>query len=157
MPASEAARFWAQKAEDRKQFTSDIRITQPTYFNIEFDSSIADLYEIELSEEEMEEGVRQWANTLIGSVIDTEVTTENMKCYVQAKWRHIATPTVTKVAGIFLFQFHSATDMMEILEGPTSFVFDKPLMLKQYEAVMVLGNQLFNSCLMWLRFPRLGF
>lgn len=109
---------------------------------MEFDSSITDLDEIELSEEEMEEVMKQWANTLIGSMIGNEVTTENMEHYVKAKWRHIATPTITKVAGIFLYHFHSAADVVEVLEGPASFVFDKPLLLKKYEAGMVLGKHL---------------
>lgn len=81
---------------------------------------------------------------------------ENVERYVKAKWRDIATPTVTKVAGIFVFEFHSAADMMAILEQPTGFVFDKPLLLKQYEAGMVLWKNLFKSCPVWVRFPRLG-
>lgn len=73
--AIEAAHFWAQKTVDRRELDSDTRITQPAYFNMEFDSSIVLLEEIELSEEELEEGMKQWENTLIGSMIGTEVKT----------------------------------------------------------------------------------
>lgn len=46
--------------------------------------------------------------------------------------------------------------MLGILEGPATFVFDKPLLLKKYETSMVSGKHLLKSCPVWVRFPRLG-
>lgn len=55
--ATEAIKFWAKKVEDRRN-TSDIRITQPPYFILEFDTASEEVDEIELTGEEIEEVIK---------------------------------------------------------------------------------------------------
>lgn len=40
---------------------------------------------------------------------------------MEARWKHVPKPVVTKQAGVFLFRFHSREDMVRVLEGQMSF------------------------------------
>lgn len=66
----------------------------------------------------------------MGCVMGTEVTKEHMEKYISARWKQVVFPIVTKIAGVFLFQFQNFDDMLKILDGGMNFVFDKPFVLK---------------------------
>lgn len=153
---SNEQRSWAMRVKQRYAKGEDLHIHQPPNFTMKFDRSVEQLDEIIISDDEMEEGIQQWRNTLVGCVMGTEVTKENMDKFVAAKWKRVVSPASSKASGVFLFQFHSESDMLQILEGATNFIFDKALVPKRYEPDMALGKGLFRSCPVWVRFPRLG-
>lgn len=84
-----------------------------------------DSEEIILSDEEVEEGLGQWKYMLVALVAGTKVTKDAMDKFINARWKQVAPPMVTKQAGIFLMRFNTEEDMNRIFQLPLNLIFDK--------------------------------
>lgn len=55
-----------------------LRISQSPHFKLVYDSSVEDLDEMVLTDEEIDEGINQWKDTSVASVVGTEVLKDAM-------------------------------------------------------------------------------
>lgn len=90
-------------ASEHYKETSGLRIDQPSHFKLEFHQSAQDSYEIELSDEEIDEGLDKWKKTLVGCIMHAEVNHEIMEIFVRANWKQVTSPPLVRNCLLFSF------------------------------------------------------
>lgn len=145
----------AAEAEMAKTRNETIKVRQNPDFILKLNESMVSAEKVEFTDEELLEGSEDWKLTLIGCVVGTEVSWANMEKFVRAKWKGMQIPKIVKRNGVFLFQFHAQEDLTKIYESFTFFIFDHPLLLKQYELGMPIGRHIFDLSSVWIRLPGL--
>ena len=100
--------------------------------------------------------IERWKNALVGFVLGSSPSHQNMLKFVQKNWRAATLPRVYTLGNeIFLFDFEKASDKEYILEsGPWSYD-SKPIILIPWSPSLDIEKLGVTTVPIWIRLPGL--
>lgn len=112
---------------------------------------------VEFSEEEWEEGKTIWKHALIGAVVSFRPSFADVQRWVESNWK-IYKPKISHVKpGVYLFEFQSEEDKIDVLSKSWSFYNKSRISLKAWDVDMDVNNLNFDSIRVWIQLPNLKF
>lgn len=108
-----------------------------------------------ISDEEWEEGAQLWKHPLICEVKGTITPYTEMLKWASNTWKN-QTPSISQLKpGIFLFDFHSEEQKLDVLRKEWTYYFKYAVMFKPWGPDKDVDVQCVESTPLWIQFPGL--
>ncbi|XP_074299539.1 uncharacterized protein LOC141630664 [Silene latifolia] len=123
---------------------------------LHFCDKSADSRVVVVEEEDVEDEIKFWQNTLMGNFMGSKPKIKEVDEYVLKYWKNVTRPIVQYYKkGWYSFRFFSADDMNEILKGGPWNMGTSTLVLKQWTPTFSKEMDSVSIVPAWILFPDL--
>lgn len=110
---------------------------------------------VEFSKDEWDEGGAIWKHAVVGAVVSIRPSYTDIQRWVEVNWKEYKHRVSHVRLGVYLFEFQSENDKMEVLSRSWSFYHKSQISLRAWDVNMDLDNLVFDSAPVWIQLPNL--